>query len=160
MSDAAPLPDLPYFTATTENDIRILVDNIREVDRKEIYHSTGMDPLEPILHSLRSSRICVSAWAGGHLLCVFGVAPYKDAGAPWMIGTTHLPRVRRTLLSYPQAFISVWKQDFPKLENYVWSKNDTHVRWLKRLGFVFTGKTIVSRGEIFLHFEMKETHVS
>ena len=121
-------------------DIAAIEPLVRQADRDEITEALGI-PMriamrDAVRHSAKASQIIVD----GHVVAVFGDAPYSllgGLGVPWLISTVHVER-------YPRAFLAVCKSEVaemltrhPELINYVDVRNTVAIRWLRWLGFTF-----------------------
>ena len=144
----------PLQQATIE-DIRYLAANLREADRLEMHHY-GADPLSGLLQSFELSEVCYAAFLGDELVCVYGVCPGVGVAVPWMMGTPSMSKVRRETLTWATAVKAELSDKYPLLMNYVWSGNKTHIRWIKWLGFSFTGEKLTLNGEEFLQFTSRK----
>lgn len=149
MSDAASLHK--QFKETTLSDIQYLADNLREADRLEATH-LGFTPIDGLTLSFLNSEVCYSGYLGDELVCVFGVCVHDGFAAPWMMGTPAMSKVKRETLTWASAVKAQLSDKYPLLLNYVWAGNTTHIRWIKWLGFEFTGEQIQRNGETFLQF--------
>jgi len=70
----------------------------------------------------------------------------------WCVGTDLITTGGMELLSWSQKVVSEMFTQAPILENFVDSRNKTHVKWLRCMGFTFTGVTASINGVIFKHF--------
>ena len=142
---------LKTLQQTTLADIQYLADNLREADRLEITH-LGYTPHDGLTVSFRMSEVCYSGYLGDELVCVFGVCPQDGFSAPWMMGTPAMSKVKKETLTWAEAVKADLSDRYPLLLNYVWAGNTTHIRWIKWLGFEFTGEQFQRNGETFLQF--------
>lgn len=87
---------------------------------------------------------------------MFGVAPTEDSnfGSPWLLASNLINEVSREFLKRNKAVLTEMSSEYGFLFNYAWSKNVTHLRWLKWLGFTIDYRPIPlgSNGEIFYGF--------
>lgn len=87
---------------------------------------------------------------------MFGVAPMDDQGfgCPWMLASDLLNEVTVEFLRRNKEVLSGMSAGYDFLFNYAWSKNTTHLRWLKWLGFTIDSSPIIfgKNGEIFYGF--------
>lgn len=153
MSDAVSQLKPPQ--ETTLADIQILADNLREADLLEITH-LGYTPYEGLSMSFQLSEVCYTCYLGEELLCVFGVCPQDGFATPWMMGTPAMSKVKRETLTWAAAVMTQLSKKYPLLLNYVWAGNTTHIRWIKWLGFEFTGEQFQRNGETFLQFKSRK----
>jgi len=74
---------------------------------------------------------------------LFGVTEMVDRdsgerfGAPWMIATEGMKKVRKFMIKNSDKYIDIMVNDYGKLVNYVDARNEPSITWLKRCGFTF-----------------------
>jgi hypothetical protein len=86
-------------------------------------------------------------------VAIFGVAPspYEGYGAVWLVATNAVQRHRLALLAECRAWRDDWATKYSRgLHNLVDSRNGTHLKWLKTLGFTF-GHTADVNGAPFIY---------
>lgn len=148
------------FAPVTREVIDDLLPRLRPVDRLELDCMTTGDPAESLAAMVGRSRRSCAAYMGGDLVCILGVnAPsiLSDVGCPWMLTTRAVDRseVRRRFIAGSAAALEWVGQDFRRLWNLVADENTVAVRWLRWMGFRFSGRDVVLQGHRFLHFEME-----
>jgi hypothetical protein len=82
----------------------------------------------------------------------------SDRGAPWLLGTESIRKVRGEFLRQSHAYVNRMHERFPRLENFVHSANRLSIRWLKWCGFTVETQTLTLNGEEFFKF-WRESHV-
>lgn len=128
---------------------------MRRADREEVLASSGHQPEESLVYSL---KVSTAAWTGlidDEPVCMFGVAPISvlaGRGAAWMLGTDTLERWPRTFLRRCRPCVEVMQAVYPKLENYVADGNALSKAWLKWLGFTLADSVVLLGGVPFRHF--------
>ena len=70
----------------------------------------------------------------------------------WCVGTDLIAEGGMDLLLWSKKIVSMMFSTTPILENYVDSRNKTHVKWLRCMGFTFTGNIVNIGGVPFRHF--------
>ena len=70
----------------------------------------------------------------------------------WCVGTDKIANGGMELLLWSQTIVNMMHEMSPILENYVDSRNRIHVKWIKSMGFTFTGRDYFIDGIKFLHF--------
>jgi hypothetical protein len=147
----------------TPEDLAYVAANLTEADELEITTAGGQTPQEalewaikvspdsfavfPILDSVRHAPVAL-----------FGIVPdtQRSPGMAviWLVSTPMLLSTSRSILHDAKQWIAEWLVQYPKgLHNLVDSRNERHIRWLKKMGAKFVpdmGKTI--RGVPFLYF--------
>lgn len=91
-------------------------------------------------------------------LLVYGVSPSEDQkglGVCWMMGTTHIPRHARGIISFARGEIASWLKEYRGVYNFVDTRNTVHVRWLKFMGFSFGGTMPVNGVDFRLFYKTR-----
>ncbi len=143
---------------TEPGDVQILYANLRPSDLAEC-RAYGGDILAGIESSVRRSMLCWTSFADGELGAIMGVAPVSvmgGIGSPWMLGTPVLDKHHRILVRRTPDYIARMLRAFPHLVNFVHARNDSSVRWLRRLGFTLhEAQPMGPLGEPFRLFELR-----
>lgn len=144
----------------TLEDVKDLAPRLRELDKQEIYAGTGMAPLECLEMSL--SLPSVGVWVGtykGRPEIIFGLSKVSETeGCPWMVCTDELKNSPTEFIRKCRNWIKGFSRQFPTIRNYVYAKNELHIKWLKWCGFEFV-KLHEKRGftqEPFWEFKMEQ----
>lgn len=93
------------------------------------------------------------------MLAMFGVTPVSwlsGIGCPWMLGTPLVARHARSLMRLAPRFLAQMGESFPRLENYVDSRNTCAVGWLRRMGFVLSDAAPLGPAGVPFHRFTKE----
>lgn len=115
-----------------------IADNLRKADLDEIKAAGNSSARECLANGLNVSSKCWVALIDDEPACVFGVAPISilgGVGAPWLLGTDKLFKVRRRFLTDSRIYFKEMLKLYPVLQNYVDARNSMSIRWLKWLGF-------------------------
>lgn len=121
-------------------DAFLLAPVLRAADLNEIeVSSPGRPALFTLLDVLEQSTFALAICEEGtdEVVALCGVAPYHDAGTPWMLGSDRLLAVQTTFIRHSRAIIALMQHHYPFLLNWVDARNTVHIRWLKRMGFKF-----------------------
>lgn len=141
----------PFIRPTTLDDVQYLADNLSEADRQEIHYLSGETPFKAI-HDGFIAGNCYVVDLEGRAVVMFGVNGEKDGpGAVWMLCTDEISKVTR-LIRTARLIVQDMLQEHSFIGNIAWSKNTVHLKWIKWLGFTFSGETITRNGEVFLWF--------
>lgn len=119
-------------------DIDLIAANMRKGDKDEIAASHGLRPDFALRVACASSSWLRAGTVDGEAFCLFGVASHSiltGAGTPWLLGTDMARKVPKEFLKQSRALLPVMSKGFRRLENWVDSRNDVSIRWLKWLGF-------------------------
>lgn len=133
---------------TLESDIQPIADNMRDADRVEVKASHGHLPNEALRQGLQVSHECYTAvLEDGTPAAMFGCCStaYPHLGGVWFLASTEAEKLMygRDFLTLPPVFFDNWHKKYQNLFNIVDKRNQTSLRWLKRLGF----KTIAESSE-------------
>ena len=121
----------------TEQQIELIGNSLRTVDRLEAVLFSGMLPLEAVRESVAASSVCRVATVDGEPVCIFGITPGASCHHPWMVGTDAMD-------VQPPVRIMVQAREFLKdyssllLRNVILSENTKSIRFLSGLGFSFS----------------------
>lgn len=129
---------------------------LRKADIEELRASTGIqDAWLALKYSVEHS----TEWTEigyypdtGEVITVFGLSSHEDIGVPWMIGSPSMLKHKKLLMRYSVKIIKEMLTQFRVLANYVDSRNEVHIRWLKHMGFIFEGNPFTINGVPFLYF--------
>ena len=138
--------------------IPAIAENMREADRREVWASHRHTPQEALTFALRRSELAWTCVVYGLPAFMWGAARtgsfLRHSGAPWLLGTPAILKVRHDFLRYCPHFIAVMQSAFPCLENYVHAGNRLSIRWLKHLGFTVNEEMPeLMNNEDFFHFQ-------
>lgn len=151
----------PFVRDAKIVDVLILASNIRDCDRREIWHMSRKSPFDAfkIGHDLSDRPLVIEH--RGQPIAMFGVSGNKGSiGVPWMLGTDGITKISKSLLRECRDYVEEMHKDYPVLTNFVWSKNVVHIAWLKWLGFQFgEPKALGPDNELFIHFQKVKHHV-
>ncbi len=102
----------------------------------------------------------------GEIITLFGLGSFRSGavkpclhsvGIPWMVASPNLYKHKKLFMRYSKKIIKEMLDQFPLIANYVDSRNTLHIRWLKHMGFKFTGELQEINGVMFKHFYMKRS---
>ena len=150
----------PFVRDAKIVDVLILASNIRDCDRREIWHMSRSSPFDAFKTGYGVSDRPLVIEHNGQPIAMFGVSGTKGSiGVPWMLATDGIKKIKKAFLRECRDYVEEMHKDYPVLTNFVWSKNIVHIAWLKWLGFQFgETKSLGPDNELFIHFQ-KEHHV-
>lgn len=127
------LPQGVTIRPATPADCESLAPRLREEDKAEALAASGV-PAEYSL-KLALGPETFTVLLDGIPEMMFGC----HDGRPWMLSSPvpMSPKWRRTFLRLTREAVDLWNSHFQLLHNVIDARNDTHIRWLKWLGFVF-----------------------
>ncbi len=122
-------------------DIRIVADNMRSEDIREVASASGSSPYDALLAGYVKSTECFTIYQidTGRPVAMFGysVEPDGVGSLIWMLGTDDLTKHSRVFLKRSRAIVDHIQTKATILYNAVDSRNQVHIRWLSWLGFKF-----------------------
>ena len=128
-------------------DVAELTEKLRKEDISEL-KALGHEPLEGLLKSFIGSKICKSVFIEGELSAMFGIAKIsKGWGMIWMLGSDKLFSVPMSMIKVAKRVINNFLGEYDVLFNQVDTRNVSHVKWLKILGFSFGVSQIINNVE-------------
>lgn len=142
----------------TVDDLKYITRHMRAADRAECIAS-GQDPFTAIAISAAMSTHCVAAIVDDVPACAFGIVPVSIIGGQgciWLLGTDAVEKHRRALLRGMHGYIPQMLRAYPHVFNRVHARNETAVKWLRRVGFTLhPAEPHGPYGEDFHPFEMR-----
>lgn len=135
------LPEDPSITfrKPDSNDILHIVREMRPSDVRELTeHPYSGDRIlaETVRDSVAVSEIVYAACHNGVPFLLFGCAyPSKWIGTPWLFGTVDMEKRHRQVYRASSAWLTLMQRDTGVLVNLFDTRNFTHVRWAKHMGF-------------------------
>jgi hypothetical protein len=141
---------------TTQADINSLIENIREEDRREIISKTGSEDIKKTLvNGWLISDYCNSFFKDDVLIGIYGVvaAEKKEIGSPFMLLTKEIKSTPIGFLKHCREKVSDMEKRYSILFNYIDSRNDLHLRWLKWLGFEIINEKIFNKVPFYGFFK-------
>ena len=121
-------------TAKAE-DVSLLVNNLRQDDLDEL-EAGGSTPLTSLMDGYLLSDECYSAFAGNHIVGMFGVN--YQTHSIWFLGNDLSATVKKEWIRTAAYYIKHFLEISPILTNTVSVKNTVHIKWLKRMGAKFS----------------------
>ena len=115
-----------------------VVENIRLIDRREIYYLTTLTPEAALRYTL---AFAVGNWEvrrDGVPVVIFGVnrrSSLSNVGVPWMVATDEIERAPLAIWHKSREYFERIARAFPLLENHVLAENRPSAIWLRWLGF-------------------------
>lgn len=151
----------PFVRDAKIVDVLILASNIRDCDRREIWHCSRSSPFDAFKTGYDVSDRPLVIEYNGQPIAMFGVSGTKGSiGVPWMLATDGIKKIKKAFLRECRDYVEEMHENYPVLTNFVWSKNIVHIAWLKWLGFQFgETKSLGPDNELFIHFQRVKHYV-
>ena len=129
-------------TATRKSAVWIST-RLREVDNQEVAAATGAKPKDAVPLSFDISRECFMIRPSGadNPFAIVGtvaagaVRGEKNIGVIWMLATDEIEDNAFAFARFSNPLAVRLLEPYDATMNYVWSKNERHLRWLKWAGF-------------------------
>lgn len=122
-------------------DAEKLAPVLREPDRREIQAATGRSSLAVLRGGIAVSDPSYAIVSGlRQVAAIFGAVPDEhcaDSGRIWLLGSDILSRHRFTLVRLSGPWMQQLHQRYRVLWNYVDTRNELHIRWIRLCGFQF-----------------------
>lgn len=153
----------PYARLATREDALELSKTLREEDRLEVEHASGMTAEVALRYCLAVSNIAYAVIKEGRVVALMGISedPHWDTqrgvGRPWMLASEELKTIRKSFLRDCRGYLESWLEYHGYLEGYVWTQNAVHIKWLEWLGFQFDPPAPFGiNNELFMRFHMTQ----
>ncbi len=123
------------------DDAEKIARDLRPGDRAEIEALGHCNAEETIATSIALSPFCRYTMldAAGRPVAAAGVAAglLSTSGRPWMLGAMALdrPAAQRALLAFSRLVVTIMRERYDWLENYVDARYEAAVRWIQWMGF-------------------------
>ena len=146
--------DLIIVRDSTLKDIAELSVTMRQEDKDEIWHLARSTPHDALKAGFIGGDACKTVLLDGYVVCMFGIGGKKgEVGIPWMLASDLLKDIRKPFVRECKKYLQELSDGYPLLFNVAWSKNSTHVQWLKWLGFeIKPAKPLGPDGELYHEF--------
>lgn len=145
---------------TTIEDVSVLATKLREDDKREV-EAAGYTPVASLFTGFKTSYLCKSVFQNGEIIGIYG-ATTRDLPngycSIWFLGSDESERNPLTFVKEGKKLIKEVLKDYSIL-NFVYSKNTTHINYLKRIGLIVETEKGVTypTGEVFYPFyKLKE----
>lgn len=127
--------------ATQQRDVGMLDTRLRVSDVNELRLLRGRTALEEIQASVENAKSCWTVELDKEVSAIFGVGrlPVEDHGLVWLLATDRMYQIAWRFARESRTWIHRLMEGHKRLENIVSVKNEVAIRWLRWLGFKFTG---------------------
>lgn len=127
---------------------------LRFEDERELTTSTGLTPLKALKESIGKSTQVNVVTLDENIIMIQGVGetPLNYIGVPWAVGTDMIQDCLPELFTLSRKIIKNLHDRYPILLNFVDSRNEKHITWLKYMGFSFPDYKRKIKGIDFLLF--------
>jgi hypothetical protein len=134
---------------------------IREEDREELSAISGGTPGKALIEAVNSPGYSWMTFDKnqGKLVGVFGVheSQIMRGGIIWAVLTPNVYNCIDEFNRVSSIILDNWLNKYGVLHNYVDTRNEAHIRWLKYLGFTFPmPDDILINGVWFRYFQKEK----
>ncbi|MCO5073622.1 MAG: hypothetical protein M9944_20695 [Rhizobiaceae bacterium] len=148
---------LGSVSAARPEDIPVLARDMREIDVIEIRKFAGIGPEEALSFSLRGAKLayCLRD-KNGTPVSIMGVGWLANprAGMAWFLSSDAIDKIGLLFLQETRASIDTFMQGHDVISNYVYSRNEKTLKWLRWLGFEKLSETDTPHSDGELFYEM------
>lgn len=129
------------YRKAKKEDAAVLAMKIRDSDYRELQAVHGLDvDVKKVIETALdvSEEAIVAENHAGELILIFGISVFNkehNVGCPWLLGTDQATKLARELLMDGRMISHGWASNFNYLINFVDARNETSIRWLKRIGY-------------------------
>lgn len=125
-----------------DNAIQYLADNLREIDKDEAKIAyPDLSIFDAIKQSASAAKFCGVLYGEDDVpILITGINPGPgNIGIAWMVATNAISTIpRKFFMTESKKILEMYHQWFPILGNVVSAHNVTSIKWLTKLGCVFT----------------------
>lgn len=147
------MPKVSVIPATADH-VAELLPHIRQADIAEFESGWGMTPQQVLDYGLKYSTGCWAGLANGEVVSIFGVTPASiltGYGTPWLVASDRLDKYSRAFIRHSRPLLRGILETYPRLENYVDSRNVAAKQWLHWMGFTLDEPVPVGPNSIPFH---------
>lgn len=131
-----------YRSFKTEDYIEVLNMQLRELDIEELEAATGWAWKKALQYSVSTSRYTWVIIYRGKIEGVFGLGDSYRIGVPWFVATNKFDSFSFAVGKQSKEIIKMFLEIYPYLQNYVYAKHFTAIRWLRWLGFTVNNEYV------------------
>jgi len=141
---------------TTQKHINELSENIRDADKEEVIAKTGkQDFKKVIVQGWLMADTCKTVLVDNKVAFVYGIveSDHKDIGSPFMLATPLISKIKIPLIKNCRQRVYEMEQKYKMLFNYIDSRNDLHLRFIKWCGFEIINEKIFNNVKFYGFFK-------
>lgn len=146
-----------HIKKTKLSDTVHIAAHMRFIDKIETEESTGLNPYNVIIRSVKLSNpdLTWTIYYDYKPVAIFGVGNGIYGGLPWLLATDKFTLRPDFVKSFAWAYLQTMLKEYGYLYNYVSCANHKSIRWLKKIGFRVGKPTPFGvKGNFFKPFEM------
>ncbi len=128
------------YRKPTLDDVMHVIREMRESDVRELTehpHAGDRVLAETVRDSISVSKHAFVACHADVPFLMFGCAySSKWVGTPWLFGTNDMTKHYREVIKTAPTWLRLFEESTGVLVNIFDTRNDTHIRWARLMGFV------------------------
>ena len=130
---------MAYLRKANLKDLNHVVDNLRVMDKIEVFYQTGQKPEDAVklCYLYTKENMAIADDMNNNPLGLCGVAA---DGCIWMVATDELFKTKKNkihLIRKGREWVDNLLKNYKMLYNMVYAENHSAIKWLKALGFTF-----------------------
>ena len=140
----------PYHRQSILEDAAYLSLHLRYEDKREV-ETLGHSVDKALALAFGASQICRSIVDNkGIVVGMYGVVPLSDkTGQVWMLGSEGLVKIKTAFLKQSRSEVNGMNSIFPHLCNFIDSRNEVHLKWIKWCGFKIIGEKVINNVKFY-----------
>lgn len=140
----------PYHRESQLDDLTYLSLHLRYEDQREV-EALGHTVEKALALGYGNSTICRSIIDNrGRVVGIYGVVPLSDkCGQVWMLGTEGLVKIKTAFLKQSRSEVNGMNNVYPHLCNFIDSRNEVHLKWIKWCGFKILGEKVINNVKFY-----------
>ena len=142
----------------TQEHIDSLAPRLRNIDKLECYHMSGLDARSALQVSVKYSDMSFVVTVDGIPHAIWGVTPmshWYGAYRPWMLMSDWSLKNKRLFWRLSKKYVDGLTKMVHYLENYILAINEWSIRWLQHLGFTIHKEIEILNGQQWRKFSME-----
>ena len=140
----------PYHRQSKLDDAAYLSLHLRYEDKREV-ETLGHSVDKALALAFGASQICRSIVDNkGIVVGMYGVVPLTEkTGQVWMLGSEGLVKIKTAFLKQSRSEVNGMNSVFPHLCNFIDSRNEVHLKWIKWCGFKIIGEKVINNVKFY-----------
>ena len=139
-------------------DVFNLKDRLRKDDIEEL-EALGSNPQTALLRGYIYSEECFSVFEGDKIIGMFGRSSFNmpvDICSIWFLGSDECLKHPVSFVKQGFKFINESLKIYRVIQNKVYAKNLSHIKWLKRLGVTFMQPQLINGNEFIQFYKIRK----
>lgn len=148
-----------WISRTVPGDVESVAAHMREADRREVWASHELEPLEALRSSVERTPKPLTIWKGDRPAAIFGVVPVSAVfrtGIVWLLGTELIEKHPVPFLRHTKEVMEALQEEYVLLFNWVHEANRLSRRWLRWCGYEERDAMTGMHGDRFIRYELRK----